>query len=287
LFRDSLDVTSPSQLWYETLAMPNLTVPAEEFDFKVAFTPFKYWTGQLAESWDISPDANTYTFHIRKGIRWQDIPPVNGRELTASDIEYTFHRQLGLGSGFTKLSPVVNAGNYALIESITATDKNTLVFKLKAPSLDMYYNLIDAHNTVQVVAREAVEKWGGIDDWKYQIGSGAYMMDDYVYGASLTVKRNPNYWGYDSLYPQNKLPYIDSVKILIIPDTATTLAALRSGKIDYVTNLNFTQRESLKRTNPELLEATVPSIGYGIVMQVDRAPYNDIRVRKAMRTSRQ
>ena len=57
-------------------------------------------------------------------------------------------------------------------------------------------------------------------------------MQDYVAGSSATLVKNPNYWGYDERYPQNRLPYIDKLNILIIPDNATALAAMRSGKID-------------------------------------------------------
>ena len=52
--------------------------------------------------------------------------------------------------------------------------------------------------------------------------------------TSLTYVKNPNYWGYDEKYPQNRLPYVDEIRALVIPDKATRVAALRAGKIDYL-----------------------------------------------------
>ena len=60
------------------------------------------------------------------------------------------------------------------------------------------------------------------------------MLTDWVEGTSMTHTRNPDYWGYDEKYPENRLPYIDRLRALILPEVATQLAALRSGKLDYI-----------------------------------------------------
>ena len=87
------------------------------------------YVGALAESWDISPDGLTYTFHIRKGVRFHDKPPVNGREMTANDILFGWQRVLGLGE-FTEDGPTQFIGQMARpLESITAPDKYTFVVK--------------------------------------------------------------------------------------------------------------------------------------------------------------
>ena len=276
------DTTSPASFWYQTLATANLSIDRKIYDFRGDYSPIKYMAGELAENWEISADSKTVTFHIRKGIRWQNIAPVNGREFTAEDIVWDFNRQLGLGNGFTAPSPNINAGNYSLIDSITASDKYTVVFKLKSPSLDQLFNLVDDHWVVYIVAREAVEKWGDVNDWKHQIGTGPFILDDYVSGSSLSMSKNQNYWGKDYAHPENSLPYLDNVKALIIPDLATALAAVRTGKIDLIENINWQQAKSIAKTNPELLQVTRPTVAFGIVMQVDRKPYSDIKVRQAM-----
>jgi peptide/nickel transport system substrate-binding protein len=271
-----------TKLWYDTMTMANLTIDRKVFDFKIGGTPMEFMTGSLAESWE-TPDMATFIFHIRKGVRWQDVPPVSGRELTAYDLEYSFHRQLGLGSGFTKSSPNIGITNYTLITSVTATDKYTLIFKLKELSLETLKYLIGHDGTTDAtVAREAVEKWGNLNDWKCQIGTGAFIIEDYVSNASITARRNPNYWGYDELYPKNRLPYLDEVRVLFIPDNATSYAALRTGKIDIVENIPWEQSAALARTNPELKQATRPQNGFGIFLRVDQKPFDNIKVRKAM-----
>jgi peptide/nickel transport system substrate-binding protein len=271
------------RLWYETIVMADLTTDPNVFDFTGTYHPFEYDTGRLVESWETT-DPQTWVLHVRKGIKWQDIAPVSGREFTAYDVEYSYHRQLGLGSGFTKPSPYIGAVNYVNIQSVTATDKYTVVFKLKEPDLEtmrfVFEGCYDA-----IAAREAIEKWGNLQDWRRQIGTGPFILEDYVSGSSWTAVKNPNYWGYDKLYPQNRLPYLDEIKVLIIPDNATAYAALRTGKIDMLESVNWQQASALLKTNPELQERAWPQNGWSILMHVDTKPFDDIRIRKAMQMS--
>jgi peptide/nickel transport system substrate-binding protein len=131
-------------------------------------------------------------------------------------------------------------------------------------------------------AREVIDKYGNAQDWRNTVGTGPFILTDYVSSSSLTAIRNPNYWGFDPQNSNNRIPYVDSVKIMIIPDLATAQAALRSGKIDLIENLNWQQATSITRTNPELLQVTRPGDAPCIMMKVDQKPFSDIRVRKAM-----
>ena len=273
---------SAIKLWLETLAMIDFKAAyAEKYHFKGGFVPLQYMTGYLVESWETDGMA-TLTFHVRKGATWQNKAPMNGREFTAYDIEYSFNRLLGKGSGFTKPSPYVSMDNYVNIDTVTATDKYTVVFKLKIPSLEQFRYLMNEISYASIVPMEAVKQFGDLQNWKNAVGSGPFMMTDYVSGTSITTIKSANYWGYDEVYPQNKLPYVDEVKILIIPDNATALAALRSGKIDTIGGIAWAQADSLKKTNPELKFTPVLQNGYGIFLHVDTKPFSDIRVRKAM-----
>jgi peptide/nickel transport system substrate-binding protein len=280
-FDPHLGGNNAQKLWLEILAMMDWTVDRNLWDFKVAYAPIQYETGRLAESWETT-DMQTLTFHIRKGVRWQNIPPVNGREMTASDLEYTFQRQLGLGSGFTKPSPYVNMASYAFIKSVTATDKYTLVIKLSEPNFVQFSYLLGENHYMNMVAPEVVKQYGDAQDWRHAIGTGPFILEDFVSGSSLTAIRNDDYWMYDPLYPQNRLPYLDQVKVLIIPDEATAIAGFRTGKIDLIENLPWQQAASLKGTIPQLLQASRPQNSWVIHYHVDQKPFNDIRVRKAM-----
>ena len=255
--------------------------------------PVSAMTGRLAESWDISPDGLTYTFHIRKGVHWHNKAPMNGRELTASDVEYNFHRQLGVGK-FTDAEPNPFGAAADLtgipFESITATDKWTVVMKLKEPYLPAL-RLILIDYFVYILPPEVIEQsrtadvpQGRISDWRNQVGTGPFMLTDFVESSSFTLTKNPDYWRFDEKYPQNRLPYIDELKVLIIPEQATVMAALRSGKVDFRpfgTSLN--DGISLQRTNPEIVQHPVFfRSNDAIAANVRVPPFDDIRVRKAM-----
>ena len=131
-------------------------------------------------------------------------------------------------------------------------------------------------------AREAVTLWGGVNDWHHAIGTGPFILTDFVPGSSATMVKNPNYWGYDQRYPQNQLPYVDTVKFLIIPDNATALAAMRTGKIDVLDGISLQDAQSMQKTNPEMLQFSMSIIYCYLDPRNDVAPFNDIRVRKAM-----
>ncbi len=245
----------------------------------------------MAESWDVSPDGRTYTFNIRKGVRWHDKPPMNGRELTASDVEYNYHRMTGMGSGFDEPS-AYSAGQplvTAPYESITATDEHTLVVKLTRPDPD-FLGAFTTQNVMFIYPPEVIKEHGDVKDWRNLVGTGPFEITDWVEGSSITWTKNPNYWGYDEKYPENRLPYIDGMKMLVIPDVATRVAALRSGRIDvmamfsgYSQLADVDQLESLLRTNPEIEEfpgAFRSTTSWLVNTQLP--PFDDVRVRRAL-----
>ena len=203
--------------WLERLCAEDWTIDPAVFSYQTMAPPHLL-RGHLAESWEFS-DPYTLVFHLRKGIHWQNLPPVNGREFTADDVAFHYHRLLGLGDGFTKPAPYhATVASFRELISVTAADKYTAVFKWKIPNpAFILETMITNHNpTAAIVAREAVEKWGDVGDWHHAIGTGPFILQDFVSGVSATLVRNPDYWGHDARYPQNKLPYVDKLKVLII-----------------------------------------------------------------------
>lgn len=88
----------------EMLSIVDWSIPRDKWGFYESFDPpIEHYIPHLAESVEM-PDPLTLIFHIRRGVPWQNKPPMNGRELTADDIVYNFHRVTGLGSGFTEKS---------------------------------------------------------------------------------------------------------------------------------------------------------------------------------------
>ena len=284
------------QVWFaqgvvEKLAQADWATPRDVFSFNAPFVPAAFMKGLLAESWTIVDDT-TYVVKIREGVNWHDKAPMNGRELTAKDIEYNFHRWLGLGSGYTEVSPYMGY-NAAFInlpwESVTATDDRTVEFKLKTgPNPDAMIAILDGHGLF-MHPPEAIEQYGDVQDWKNMVGTGPFEITDWVEASYLTLTKNPNYRGYDEKYPENRLPYIDELTGVLIPEGATRVAALRAGRVDYVGAIGATEIKdmdlalSLMKTNPEInLWEQHARSETGIALNFRLPPTDDVDVRRAL-----
>ena len=198
---------------------------------------------------------------------------------------YHFDRELGLGDGFTTPGPYA-AGNSTLaaVLSVTATDNFTVVFKWKPSNLEFITETMQGYGSnLYMECPDVVQLYGNASNWHDAIGTGPFILSDLVDGAALTLVKNPNYWGYDERHPQNRLPYVNTLIALIIPNQSTGLAALRAGKIDDVDSLTAVQVQQVQATNPDLESvASLTSSAATVDPRVDTAPFTDIRVREAM-----
>ena len=268
----------------EKLAQGDWGIDRDIFNFQgTKYVPLEVYGPVLAESWEVIDDT-TFIVNIRKGVFWQNKAPVNGRELTASDVEYSWARNLGTGYGFTEPSPNSAWGTTIPWESIKAIDKYIIEVKISQPNLQaLEIFLCEAYELSWIIPREVIEKNGDLNDWRDLVGTGPFILSDYVGGSSWVFTKNADYWGYDENYPQNKLPYLDELQILIIPDVSTRLAGLRSGKIDIEGAGNLTTSQALKQSNPEIIQ--IPYLNSGapsINFRADAEPFNNPNVRKAM-----
>ena len=270
----------------EKLGKGDWAADRNEISFSDPWIPLRFMTGALAESWEMA-DPLTYVFHIRKGVRWQNKAPMNGREFTAQDVEFNWHRYTGSGSGFTEPGAATGLASIPF-ESITASDDSTVVFKLTKPKVDLPDVLL-VDWWAFMLPPEVIEQYGDITNCDNMVGTGPYMLTEWVEKSSMTYTKNPDYWDYDEKYPENRLPYIDQINRLIMPEKETQLAALRSAKIDYIGQsgghpAQAAQVESLKRTNPEIVVypwsfRSETSVAFNLRQP---SPFQDIRVRKAM-----
>jgi peptide/nickel transport system substrate-binding protein len=231
--------------------------------------------GGLAQSWEWT-DPLTLVLHIRQGIRFQNKPPANGREVTAEDVAFCCNRFRNDPKSF------FNSKEH--IDSITATDKSTVTIKLKKPFAFMMEDFI-LNQPGYVYPPEIIKQYGKMTDWKLACGTGPFMVDSFVPDSIVQLKKNPDYWGYDELNPANKLPYADGVDVLCIKDMSSKLAALRTGKIDMLWGVSLEDGKSLQKTNPELLKAEclADKAPVGVWLRCDETPFKDLRVRQAMR----
>ena len=268
--------------WMERLVCDDWTQNPEIWDYKLPWHPSKYMRGLLAESWEF-PDPGTHVVHLRKGIHWQNLPPANGREFVADDVVFHYRRLQGFG-GYPNPSPFPQEVQFKELLSVTAVDKYTVEFKWKARNPEFIMEALHGVMQRQCLENpEAVKKWGDLSDWHHAVGTGAFILQNFTSGSSATLVRNPHYWGHDERYPQNKIPYVDSVKYVVMPDDDTALAAMRAGQLDIMDRASYQQVQAMQNTNPEILPIRNPTTQAVTVQpRNDRPPFNDVRVRQAM-----
>ena len=168
----------------------------------VTYYPESVVTGHLAESWE-NPDPLTYIYKLRDNVFFHDKPPVNGRQLTADDMAANYERLFAIGR-FAGQEPAVHTwGTKGLpFESVTATDELTLQIKLSRPNADTHRQLFDDCH-VRAYPPETFDMLGNVNNL---IGTGPFIVNEYVSGSSVTFDRNPDYWKDDEKYPGNRLP---------------------------------------------------------------------------------
>ena len=276
-----------SQLVFAVLDKPAIAdwaIDRDVYALHMPWPPIEYLRGSLVERWEQTDDL-TIIFHIREGVHWHDKAPMNGRELTADDIVFNYHRMLGLGSGFTEPSAQLTAQLAPIkVESVAAPDNHTVVFKLKEPNIGALIGLVD-DETAYMYAPEVIKEHGNANDWQVLVGTGPFELVDVVEESSATWTKNPDYWGFDEKYPENRLPYVDELRALMMPEVATMISAIRTRKVDISARTSgiVNQTHSLQKTNPEIQAFTVyfrSQESFGV--NVQKKPFDDIRVRKAL-----
>ncbi|UCH42410.1 MAG: ABC transporter substrate-binding protein [Dehalococcoidales bacterium] len=227
------------------------------------------------------PDDETIIWHIRQGIHFQDKPPANGRELNAHDIVYNLRRAYWTEGSFLYNTYREDRGESP--SSIEAIDDWTV--EMKVPPARQIPLLFATNDYIAIQCPEAIEQYGDANTVESCIGTGAFIWTDYVAVSSITFERNPDYWMTNPLHPEDQLPYIDGVKIFVIPDTSTALAAFRTGKIETRSITETDEWQDMLHTNPELSWKRIQPTGCATIwMRLDKPelPYDDIRVRQAL-----
>ena len=267
--------------WMERLFSDDWILDPAVFDYKAHWRPSQYLKGHLAESWKFT-DQSTFVAHLRKGIYWQVTGQTDVREFVADDVVFHYNRFSGLG-GFIKPSPFYS-GIFKDLISVTASDKYTVVFKWKPSNTAFIMEALCGVDPIHCIENpEMVKKWGDLNDWHHANGTGPFILDNFIPSNSAILVKNHNYWGYDERYLQNKLPYVDTIKFLVVSEEVTAIEAMRNGKIDIIDHISPMQAYALKKTNPEIKLITHPdSNAASIEPRNDAASFNDIRVRKAM-----
>ena len=214
---------------------------------------------ELAESWEASADASTWTFKLRKGVEFH-----NGKSLEAADVVASFNHHRGED---TKSAA---KGIIAPIEDITADGKSTVVFKMKSGNADFPFIVSDYHLTICPAMSD------GTMDWKSGVGTGGYILDNFDPGVRTTVKRNPNYW-------KAGRAHFDSIENLFIADVVARTNALRSGEVDSIPNLDLKTVHLLARDKSIQIFPTYGNKHTTFPLLTDIAPFDNNHVRLGLK----
>lgn len=232
----------------------------------------------LAESFEVSPDGLTYTFKLRKGVKFS-----NGRELVAGDVKYSIERAVnpktqGPGAGFFGAIAGfedLSGGKSETLSGIETPDDSTVIFKLSRPDATFLHVL--AINFASVVPKEAVEAAGG-DFGKKPVGSGAFILKDWTIGQQLVFERNPDYYMKD-------VPHIDKVTVEVGQEPLVALLRLQKGEVDIagdgIPPAKFLEVKNSPEGAQIIVDGEQLHTGY-ITLNTKVKPFDDVKVRQAV-----
>jgi ABC-type transport system substrate-binding protein len=203
--------------------------------------------GDLAESWEMSPDRLTLTLKLDPGAGSAPVAPLNGRVFDADDVVFSWERFKATGTLRGDLSNEVSPG--APIVSLTAPDKRTIVIKLNEPNTTIYTLLAQQGlGSFWILPKEAADP-SKLDIARTPLGSGPFYMIESS-EVNLRWKKNPNF---KRASLKNNEPYIEEVFEPVIPNVAQVSAQFRAGTIYEATNFPSGEIVGAKRENMDLL----------------------------------
>ncbi len=211
----------------------------------------------LAESWTVAPDGLTYTFRLRRGVKFHD-----GTDFDSAVVRFTLDRARGPDS--------VNANKriFEPIAAIETPDPATVILRLSRPVGSFLYDLGSADAAMVAPNSAATNN-------ARPIGTGPFMFREWVRGDRVELVRNPNYWG--------RAPALAAVTFRFMSDAQAQVAALRTGAVDVVPNLGAAELLDEFRNNPNFQVVVGATEGEAILaMNHRRAPLSDVRVRRAI-----
>jgi len=211
---------------------------------------------QLAERWETSADGRTWTFHLRRGVKFHDGTPFNAAAVKEG-IARVVNPELKLRQ----------ASKFAGITSVDVVNEHTIRLTTNRPLGALPGNL--SHQAGGSIQSPAAAKAG-----KFPVGTGPYRFVEYVPDERLVLAANKDYWG--------GAPSLDRLVFRIVPEARTRLAMLQSGEAQVIYNVAPTEFEGLRK-DPNITVSVPPSAGWRVYgFNTQRKPYSDVRVRQAL-----
>lgn len=228
---------------------------------------------ELAEKVE-NPDPLTYTFTLNQAARWQNVDPTFGRPVTAEDVVFSYNRYRDLSKGQANIP--------LLVDSVTAPDSQTVTFKLKHP-FALFLTRIASYQDLWILPPELIEADG--DAEKRAIGSGPFILGHYRRSVDFEFLKNPDYFEKDEYGIQ--LPYIDKLRLLIIPDPNAVLTQFIAGELWGIAIQPKLVQEALNSVPDVRLGRGLRNLASFFYFEPatytsEKGPFNDVRVRRAI-----
>ncbi|HID67131.1 MAG TPA: ABC transporter substrate-binding protein [Roseibacterium sp.] len=215
---------------------------------------------ELAESWEASADATTWTFTLRSGVQYH-----SGHVMTAEDVIASINHHRGEDST-SAAAPIV-----ADITDITADGMN-VIFTLSAGNADFPFVMSDYHLAIVPAQADGSIDATGTD------GCGPYAIEDVEAGVGSRLVRHDGYW-------KPNTAWFDAVELIVIFDNAARQNALVSGQVDYIDTADLNTVHLLERAPGIEILSVTGTQHYGLPMDTRAAPFDDINVRMALKFS--
>jgi peptide/nickel transport system substrate-binding protein len=266
----SWDLTGPTGSQLASWAMFHNKLIDFEIGDMSANTNIMTLTGDLADV-PQQPDNQTYIFKLRPGIKWQNIAPTNGRAFTTDDVVYA-------AQAYQKAPG--QATIYRDVDSVTAPDQNTVVFKMKQPAAYFLRAMSQPMNLI--FSREQHDSSGGLGSGP--VGTGAFIYVSGTQNQGFKVRKNPDYFKKDQ-WTGKQLPYLDGIEFITLTDADRAAASFRNGDLDVYTTADKSHWLDFLKTNPALVSTITtppPSAQCYYAWNLEKPPFNDVRVRQAL-----
>ena len=234
-------------------------------------------TPALAERWE-APDAQTYTFHLRPGAKFANLPPLNGRAVTSADVKWSLEYLSRTGAFLAgkKVQPSQFVALYTGLERVDTPDNATAVVHFGSPFAP--YQNYAGSDFNPVLAHEIFDDAG--DFSKQSVGAGPFQLDVPAtqHGSRWVFKKNSTYF-------REGRPYIDQINYLVLQDDAAVFAGFQSKQLDRIagSGLGAAEVQRIKQNSADaVVSANTAALPWHIYMNTKKPPLDDERVRQAL-----
>ena len=218
------------------------------------------YEGRLAETWELAPDKSSYTFHLRKGVKFHD-----GTDFNAAAVKWNYEK-----------SKAAARPQFNDVTSIDVIDTHTVRVTLSKWHSEFMHNFASDTDCALIISPTAFEKNG--EEWAntHPVGTGPFRLKDYKQNQYVYWEKNPDYW-------EKGVPYLDEIQTVVVPDMVTFMAALKAGQLDGG-GVDFVTASALKATGNFDVWVSFGNLGSALSfnMKNPASVWSDKRMREAL-----